>query len=91
MRRHLRCICTNSHALTIDDATRAIAKHVRGLHTLNLSICVSVRDWRVIVEIVRANTALRYIALSGLKCEWCAEISNMYVPHRYTYIHMQLS
>lgn len=55
--------------LYLDEATRAIAKHVRGLHKLNLSICVSLRDSTVIAAIVRHNPGLRHLSLSGLK--WC--------------------
>lgn len=60
---------TCTHELFIDEATRAIAKHVRGLHKLNLSICVSLRDSTVLATIVRHNPGLRHLSLSGLK--WC--------------------
>jgi hypothetical protein len=51
-----------------DEATRAIANHVRGLRRLNLSICVSLRDSTVIEEIVRHNASLTFLSLSGVKC-----------------------
>lgn len=81
LRDHHRCVdsrCDKFHStlltqqLFLDEATRAIANHVRGLRRLNLSICVSLRDSTVIEEIVRHNASLTFLSLSGVK--WCVSI-----------------
>lgn len=73
--RYVASRCDKFHStlltrqLFLDEATRAIAKHVHGLRRLNLSICVSLRDSTVIEEIVRHNASLTFLSLSGVK--WC--------------------